>query len=70
MAVSQRPNPLERRIFFMWFNVAARTWLRWLAIALLGLAIGFRFSHLGYKVYWHDPKFPTSLRSQVTLARR
>ena len=57
----QRPNPLERRIFFMWFNVAARTWLRWLAIALLGLAIGFRFSHLGYKVYWHDEVF-TSLR--------
>jgi len=45
----------------MWFNVAARTWLRWLAIALLGLAIGFRFSHLGYKVYWHDEVF-TSLR--------
>lgn len=28
---------------------------------MIGLAIGFRFSHLGHKVYWHDEVF-TSLR--------
>jgi uncharacterized membrane protein len=43
------------------FNGAAKTWFRWLAIALLGLAIGFRFNYLGSKVYWHDEVF-TSLR--------
>ncbi len=35
--------------------------LRWIAIALLGMAIVFRFAHLDRKLYWHDEVY-TSLR--------
>lgn len=44
-------------------------WLRLVAIALLGLAMLFRFAHLDRKVYWHDEAY-TSLTITANSVRR
>lgn len=37
-------------------------WLQWVAIAMIGIGIGFRFLALDHKIYWHDEVY-TSMRA-------